>query len=401
MTIELAGLYKHLHANPELAYAERETAALAAKHARELGYEVTEGVGGTGVVALLRNGPGPVVLLRADMDALPVHEETGLGYASTRPGLMHACGHDMHVTWLLGALEELAEHAPGWNGTVMAVFQPAEENGGGAQAMVDDGLFERFPMPSVALGQHLVNLPAGTVGYRAGNFMAASDAVRVKLFGRGGHGSRPETTVDPVVMAAATVLRLQTIVAREIGPLDTAVVTVGSMHAGSAANIIAPDAELLLSVRSFNPAVREAVLASIERIVKAEALASGAPVEPQIVREGGYPVLHNDSAATAKTVAALGRALGTRNVIERQPVMGSEDFGNFGRAAGVPSCFWFVGGCDPQAFAAAAVTGRLDIDIPSNHSPHFAPVLEPTLRTGVDTMVAAARAWLADGNPAS
>ncbi len=392
--IELAELYRHLHAHPELAYQEHETAALAAKHARELGCEVTEGVGRTGVVALLRNGSGPTVLLRADMDALPVHEETGLAYASTKPGLMHACGHDMHVTWLLGALEELAARAAEWSGTVLAVFQPAEESNGGAQMMIDDGLFERFGTPTVALGQHLVNLPAGTVGYRAGDFMAASDALKVTLHGRGGHGSRPETTVDPVLMAAATVLRLQGIVAREVAPSDTAVVTVGAIHSGSAVNIIPSEAELLVSIRSFAPEVRERLLASIERIVKAEALASGAPAEPEIIYTGGYPVLRNDPAATVKTADALAASLGAGRVIERQAVMGSEDFGYFGRAAGVPSCFWFVGGCDPQAFAAAEAVGRLDVDIPSNHSPHFAPMLDPTLRTGVQTMVSAARAWL-------
>lgn len=391
----LAELYRHLHAHPELSFSEHETAALIAKRVRELGYEVTEGVGRTGVVALLRNGPGPTVLLRADMDALPVTEETGLPYASTRPGVMHACGHDMHVTCLIGALAALCDDRANWSGTVMAVFQPAEENGGGAQVMLDDGLFERFGTPDIALGQHVVPLPAGFVGYRPGPFMAASDAVQVKLLGRGGHGSRPEATVDPVVMAAATVMRLQTIVSREVAALDSAVVTVGAIHAGATTNIIAPEAELLLTVRSFTPQVRQKVLASIERIVNAEAAASGAPAAPEITRMGGYPVLANDPIAMATTAEAIGAELGGDLVREQDPVLGSEDFGAFGAAAGVPSCFWFFGGVDPQAFARASEAGRLERDIPSNHSPFFAPVIEPTLSTGVRAMTAAAKAWLA------
>lgn len=390
----LADLYRHLHAHPETAFEEHETAALIAGRVRELGYEVTEGVGGTGVVALLRNGSGPTVLLRADMDALPVQEATGLPYASTRPGVMHACGHDMHVTWLIGALEALAAQQGEWAGTVMAVFQPAEEGGNGAQVMVDDGLFDRFGVPDVALGQHLVNLPAGVVGFRPGPFMAASDAFQVRLIGRGGHGSRPETTVDPVVMAAATVMRLQTVVAREVAASDSAVITVGAIHGGTTTNIIAPYAELMLTVRTFVPEVRARVLSAVERIIKAEALASGAPREPEISVIGGYPVLYNDPEATVRTAQALATALGPDQVRERPAVMGSEDFGTFGAAAKVPSCFWFLGGCDPAAYAAAEAAGRLDLDIPSNHSPHFAPVLDPTLSSGVLAMTAAARAWL-------
>ncbi|HEX6683362.1 MAG TPA: amidohydrolase [Candidatus Limnocylindrales bacterium] len=390
----LADLYRHLHAHPEIAFQEHETAALVAKRVRELGYEVTEGIGVTGVVALLRNGTGPTVLLRADMDALPMAEATGLPYASTKPGVMHACGHDMHVTWLIGALDELQRTRDEWSGTIMAVFQPAEEQGGGAQVMVDDGLFDRFSPPDVALGQHVVPLPAGIIGVRPGPFMAASDAIRVKLFGRGGHGSRPESTVDPVVMAAAVVMRLQTIISREVSPLETAVLTVGAIHAGTTTNIIPTEAEMLLTVRSFSAPVRERILAALDRIVRAEALASGADQLPEVERLGGYPILENDETATERTMAGIAAAVGPENIQDQPLIMGSEDFGTFGSVAGVPSVFWFVGGGDPEKVAAAKAAGRLDEDVPTNHSPFFAPVIEPTLRTGITTMVAAARVWL-------
>jgi len=398
---DLADLYRDLHANPELSFAEHRTAALVAARARDMGYEVTEGVGRTGVVAVLRNGSsrrqrpaGPTVLLRADMDALPVQEATGLPYASTRPGVMHACGHDMHVAWLIGALDVLRRTRTEWSGTVLAVFQPGEESGGGARGMVDDGLFDRFGRPDVALGQHVAPLPAGVVGYRSGPAMASSDSVDVRLHGRGGHGARPETTVDPVVMAAATVMRLQTVASREVAGVDTAVVTVGAIHAGTKHNVIPAEAELRISVRAFEEPVRRRVLDAISRIVRAEAAASGAPVEPEIVVTDGYPVLVNEPGATTRAMAAIGAEIGTDRVIEVPPVTGSEDFGVFGTAAGVPSCYWYVGGADPQGYAAAAAAGRLDQDVPSNHSPLFAPVVEPTLSGGVRAMVAAARAWL-------
>ena len=400
---DLADLYRDLHAHPELSFAEHRTAGVVAGRVRGLGYEVTEGVGGTGVVAVLRNGAGPTVLLRADMDALPVQEATGLPYASTRRGtdpagkdvpLMHACGHDMHITWLLGALDLLRRDVSAWSGTVLAVFQPAEEVGGGAQAMVDDGLFDRFGRPDVALGQHVVPQPAGRASYRTGPAMASSDTLDVVLHGQGGHGARPETTVDPIVMAAATVLRLQTVVARELAAIETAVVTVGSIHAGTKHNIIPPEARLGLTVRAFTEPVRRRVLDAIERIVRAEADASGAPVAPEILQVGHYPVLVNEPEAAQRTMAAIGAELGPDQIDEAPPVMGSEDFGVFGTSAGVPSCFWFVGGIDPQRYADAEAAGRVEQDIPSNHSPFFAPVLEPTLSIGVRTMVAAAREWL-------
>ncbi len=395
----LADLYRHLHAHPEISYQEVETAALIAKRVREIGYDVTEGVGRTGVVALLRNGSGPTVLLRADMDALPMKEQTGLPYSSVDDSAMHACGHDMHVTWLIGALAELYAMRSEWSGTILGVFQPAEEGGAGAQAMIDDGLFTRFGTPDVALGQHVTPLSAGMIGHRAGAFMAASDSFTVKLFGRGGHGSRPETTVDPILLAASTIMRLNTIVSREVPAAETAVLTVGAIHSGTAANIIPAEAEMLITTRTFDGRVRQRVHDALRRVVAAEATASGADTAPEVLLTQSYPVLVNDPAATARTMAAIGAALGEDKLVAQPLIMGAEDFGAYGTAAGIPSCFWYVGGTDPAKFAAAEQAGRLEQDIPSNHSPMFAPVLEPTLSTGITAMVAAAREWLSGTSP--
>jgi hippurate hydrolase len=402
---DLAELYRDLHAHPELSFAEVRTAGEVAKRLTSLGLDATPGVGGTGVVCVLRNGTGPTVLLRADMDALPVAERTGLPYASTARGtdrdgndvpVMHACGHDMHVTCLLGALDLLAAARTSWTGTVLAVFQPAEELGGGADAMVDDGLFERFGTPDVVLGQHVAPMPAGMAGAHPGPAFAGSDSLLVRLFGRGGHGSRPETTIDPVVMAAATVLRLQTVVAREVAGGDTAVVTVGSLHAGSKDNIIPDEAELRLNIRSYTPQVRDRVLAAVHRVIRAEAVASGAEREPLIAVTDSFPVLVNDVAATERTAAALRAALGADLVVDPGAVTGSEDFGVFATRAGVPGCYWLFGGVDPAAFMAAAQAGTRDRDIPSNHSPLFAPLVEPTIDTGVTALVGAALEWLGE-----
>ena len=275
-----ADVYRDVHAHPELGFAETRTAGIAGSHLSSMGFEVTAGVGGTGVVGLFRNGPGPTVLVRADMDALPVLEATGLPYASTQVStdpagnqtpVMHACGHDVHVACLLGACERLAESPDTWSGTLMAVFQPAEELGSGARAMIDDGLFTRFGTPAVVLGQHVAPLPAGLIGLRVGAAFAAADSLKVTLHGQGAHGSRPEVSVDPVVMAAATVLRMQTIVSREIPAGETAVVTIGTLHAGTAVNIIPDRAELGFSIRTFSTDVRDQVLAAIERIACGEA----------------------------------------------------------------------------------------------------------------------------------
>ena len=406
---ELAALYRDLHTHPELAFAEHRTADIVASRLSDLGYQVTTGVGGTGVVGVLANGAGPTVLLRADMDGLPVLEQTGLPYASTIRAkdsggvdvpVMHACGHDMHVTCLLGAAAELAAASDDWQGTLLLVFQPAEEAGEGARAMIRDGLYERFPVPDIVLGQHVMPLPAGVLGVHGGNAMAAADALRVVLHGSGGHGSRPETTVDPILMAAATVLRLQGIVAREVAASETAVLTVGALRAGTAANIIPDQAELLLSLRSFNDTVRDTMRAAIDRIIRAEAAASGAPKEPEITTTVSFPVLVNDPAASARLAEVFNAGVGL--ALDPGPVTGSEDVGLLATAADVPCVYWFLGGSDPALFTGVTTVeeARTIVDgLPSNHSPLFAPVIEPTLRTGISALTAAARCYLPGGRP--
>ncbi|MEU5951134.1 amidohydrolase [Streptomyces sp. NPDC047525] len=410
----LRALYEDLHAHPELSFQEVRTAGVVAAHLREHGWTVTEGVGGTGVVGVLSAGEGPVVLLRADMDALPVKEETGLSYASTATAVdgegsevpvMHACGHDMHVTCLLGASALLAANRNAWRGTVVAVFQPAEEVGG-APAMIADGFLERFPRAEVCLGQHVAPAPVGFIGTRPGPVMAASDSLRVRLCGRGGHGSTPETTVDPVVMAAAIVMRLQTVVSREVGAGQTAVVTVGSIHSGTKENIIPDTADLRINVRSTTPAVRDLVLAAVRRIIRAEAAASGAPKEPEITDFNAFPVTVNDPQATATVQAGLTRALGEGRVFTLpQTLTGSEDFGTFGTALQVPSVFWYFGGADPVAYEGVTLDALLENgippEIPGNHSPLFAPVPDPTIEVGVTSLLAAAAQWLTAGTEAA
>jgi amidohydrolase len=395
----LEDLYRDVHAHPELSLQERRTAGLAADRLRREGYEVVTEVGGTGVVGLLAHGDGPTVMLRADMDALPVREATGLPYASTTTAtdadgaevpVMHACGHDMHVAWLAGAATLLARAQDAWRGRLLVVFQPAEETAQGARAMIDDGLFERFPRPDVILGQHVMPAPAGRIGYRPGITQAAADSLEVRLFGRGAHGSMPESSVDPVVMAAATVLRLQTIVSRETAPAQAAVVTVGALQAGTKDNVIPDEALLKLNVRTFDEGVRSHVLDAIERIVNAEAQASGAPRAPEITTTEHYPLTVNDPARTERVAAALRARLGADRVRELgAPYSASEDFGSFGTEWGVPSVFWYVGGTDPDAWRAAEQAGRIAQDIPTNHNPAFAPVIHPTLETGVEAMIAA------------
>ncbi|MGD8193063.1 amidohydrolase [Herbiconiux sp. P18] len=390
----LAELYRDLHRHPELAFEETRTAGIAAARLRAVGFDVIEGIGRTGVVGVLRNGDGPTVLLRADMDALPVDEDTDLDYASTVDGVMHACGHDVHVASLIGAADRLAQSRDEWAGTVIALFQPAEENGDGAQAMIDDGLFERVPMPDVVLGQHVGPAPAGAVGVHPGPAFAGANSIDITIHGRGGHGSRPETTIDPIVLAAAIVLRLQTIVAREVAPQETAVVTVGRLSAGTKNNIIPDTAQLGLTVRAFTEPVRLRIIDAIERIVRAEAAASGAP-EPLIHYAQSFPVLVNDALAADRVDAAFRAAFGDASVLDPGQVSGSEDVGVLATAAGAPLVYWILGGVDAASYLAAAAAGTLDRDVPSNHSPHFAPVIEPTLTRGVDALVTAARAWLA------
>jgi amidohydrolase len=400
---DLEALYKDVHAHPELSMQETRTADLAAQHLRDNGYEVTTGVGKTGVVGLLRNGDGPTVMLRADMDALPVREASGVDYASTVTAtdaeghagpVAHACGHDMHVAWLTGVTALLAKQRNVWRGTVMAVFQPGEETAQGAQAMIDDGLFKRFPKPDVVLGQHVMVGPAGTVAGSAGPITSAADSLQIRIFGRGAHGSMPQASIDPIIMAAAIVLRLQTIVSREIAATDAAVVTVGVLQAGTKENVIPDEALIKLNVRTFDEGVRTHVLAAIERIVNAEAQASGAPRAPEITPLDRYPLNVNDKQASDRVAEALRRHFGSDRVRHTGPAPASEDFGCFGTEWNAPSVYWFVGGTDPEIYAKAKAEGRIN-DLPVNHSPKFAPVIHPTLETGVEAMVAGALAWLA------
>jgi amidohydrolase len=402
MRSELTAFYQDLHRNPELSLHETRTASRAAERLRGAGYNVATGIGTTGVVGILENGVGPTVMLRADMDALPVGEQTGLAYASSARGVdpdgepvpvMHACGHDLHVTCLTAAAALLAQNRDRWRGRLMIIFQPAEEIGSGARAMIDEGLFDRFGKPDVVLGQHVTPGPAGALFWRSGVSMSAADSMEIKLFGRGAHGSRPQSSVDPIVMAASLVLRLQTIVAREVAPSDQVVVTVGSLHAGTKENIIPEQASIKLNVRSFVPEVRKRVLESIRRIAVAEASASGAPREPEFRPLNQFPILTNDPEATGRTVGSLIRHFGDERIHEIPLVNASEDFGEFGSAAGCPSVFWYFGGLDPERIRAAEKEGRLD-EIPSNHSPLFAPVIEPTLTVGVQALVAGALTWL-------
>ncbi|KAA9158215.1 amidohydrolase [Amycolatopsis acidicola] len=394
----LEELYLDLHRHPELSFAEHRTAAELARRLGESGYEVHTGIGGTGVLGVLRNGDGPVVLLRADIDALPVEERTGLEYTSEEHGVMHACGHDMHAAWLSGAADLLAKAKESWQGTLLAVFQPGEERGSGAKTMVEDGLFDIAGKPSVCLGQHVVPGPAGWVLTRPGVIMAGTDALKVVLHGRGGHGSRPETTVDPAVLAASVVTRLQTIVSREISATDSAVVTVGSMHVGTAHNVIADHAELEINVRTFDEQVRAKVLAAIERIVRGEAVVAGCPKEPEITTIASFPVTKNDDEANAQVTEVFKQHFGQGHWLEAPLVTGSEDFSELARAAGARSVFWLTGGLEPEPVFTAIAAGRFEQDIPSNHSPLFAPIPHPTLRTGVEALVVGALHYLGGGS---
>ncbi len=403
---ELEAVYKDLHRNPELSMQEFRSAGIAADHLEAEGFEVTRGVGATGVVGVLRNGEGPTVMLRADMDALPVTEATGLPYASTvkvrdedgaEVGVSHVCGHDMHIAWLMGVARVLSRHRGAWHGTVLAVFQPGEETGRGAQSMIDDGMLERFPKPDVILGQHVVVGEAGTVGYRSGVILSAGDSLKVKLFGRGAHGSQPQTAIDPVIMAAATAMRLQTIVSREIAPSDTAVLTIGSLHAGVRENIIPEDATLKLNIRTYDEDVRSTMLAAVRRICCAECMASNAPREPEFTTISSFPVTRNDVESTERIALAFKAQFGER-AFETPPAGASEDFSLFGRAWKTPYVFWFVGGTDPGIHARAKAAGQLNT-LPNNHSPKFAPVIHPTLNAGLQAMLTAASVWLCRPGP--
>lgn len=403
MGIDLESLYMDLHRHPELSFQEFRTAAVVEEHLTTLGFDVHTTIGGTGVVGVLDNGDGPVVLLRADMDGLPVEELSGLDYASTATArdhtgqfvpVMHACGHDVHVTALIGAAEELVATSDEWAGTLIVLFQPAEEHGGGAQVMVDDGLYDLIPTPDVVLGQHVTPLPAGVLSLHDGVTMAGDDSLRITLHGVGGHGSRPEATVDPIVMAANVVQRLQQVVSRGIAATESAVITVGQLHAGTKNNIIPSSATLGLSVRTFDDAVRTTVLRAIERVVQAEAGAAGSPTAPEVIYEERYPVTVNHTDSVARLREAFTSEFGAHQIVDVGVVSGSEDVGNLALAAGAPLVYWFLGGADPALFEGMTDTDRMPANIPSNHSPYFAPVLQPTLTRGVEALVIAAREWL-------
>ncbi len=395
--------YKDLHQHPELSHQERRTARRVAGQLQDYGFTVQSGIGGTGVVGVLFNGSGPTVLLRADMDALPVREDTGAEYASTVTAqdadgqevpVAHACGHDVHVACLLGAGKLLAGHRGQWKGTLVTLFQPAEETGDGARGMVEDGLLERIPAPDVALAQHVLRGVAGTVGTRPGPVLSAADSVKITVYGRGGHGSMPQNTVDPVVLAALIIVRLQTVVSREVAPGETAVLTVGSCQAGTKSNVIPDRAVLQLNLRSYSQQTRQRMLAAIQRIVRAECQASGSPKDPDFEVFDSFPLTDNDLDTTNRVAVAFREHFGDRGTDLGQQTA-SEDFSDVPRAAGIPYTYWGIGGVDPQAYRAAEKAGRIEDDIPGNHSPNFLPVLQPTLRTGTEALVTAALAWLA------
>lgn len=393
-------LFKHLHANPELSLCEVKTSARMAEELKQAGYEVTTNVGGHGMVGLLRNGSGPTVLVRADMDGLPVREQTGLPYASTvttkdRAGnevsVMHACGHDVHMTCFIGTAQVLAQLKDRWQGTLVMVAQPAEEAGDGAKKMLDDGLFTRFPRPDFCIALHdSADLPAGVIGYTPGYSAANVDSVDITVRGFGGHGAHPDQTKDPVVLASQIVLALQTIVSREIKPGDPAVVTVGSIHGGTKHNIIPDEVRLQLTVRSYADEVREQLLAAIPRVTRGQAIAAGMPEDRlPVVRidAEGTPAVYNDPALTERLVGVFRATFGGTNVVERKPSMGGEDFSRYGRTEPrVPSFMFSLGAVSPSKYAESQRTGQ---PLPGLHSSLFVADPEPTLKTGVTAMAAA------------
>lgn len=391
---ELTQLYRHLHAHPELSYQEEQTAARIAAEWKQAGFEVTSGVGGHGVVGILKNGAGPLVMLRTDLDALPVTEDTNLVYASQvrvqdpsggEVGVMHACGHDVHMTSLTGVARFLGSHRELWSGTLMLVGQPAEERGGGAKAMLEDKLFDRFGKPDFALALHVdATIPTGSVGYRGGFAMANVDSIDITMRGKGGHGAFPHTTIDPIVQAAELVLSLQTIVSREVKPIEPAVVTVGAIHGGSKHNIIGDSCHLQLTVRSYTDEVRTQILEAVQRKAKAVAMSNRAP-EPEIVISEGTPALFNDEKLSARMAKPLKAVVGEQNFVEREPSMGGEDFGRFGRA-GVPILMFALGSVDAKRLERYQQLGQSP---PSLHSSQYYPDTDETLVTGVTAMTAA------------
>lgn len=392
---ETLELYTWLHAHPEVSFEEKETAAKLAEIWRDAGYEVTANVGGHGIVGVLKNGDGPTVMLRTDLDALPVTEQTPVSYASTQTvtredgsstGVMHACGHDIHMTNLTTALQWLAGHRKLWSGTIVAIGQPAEEHGAGAKAMLEDGLFERFPRPDYALAMHVGSeTPTGQISMRPGFSQANVDSVDITMKGRGGHGSAPHTTIDPIVQAAELVMSLQMIVSREIAPIEPAVITVGSIHGGTKHNVIGNDCTLQLTVRSYTPEIREQLLAAIRRRALGIAATYAAP-EPDVVLSEGTPSLKNDADLAARMRPVFSALLGPENVIQNEPSMGGEDFSRYG-IAGVPILMYQVGSVNQARLERFA---QLGIPPASLHSAVYYPDPEETLRVSVPAMVSAA-----------
>jgi len=393
---DVDALYIDLHRNPELSFQETQTSAKLAARLRALGFDVTTGIAKTGIVALLENGPGPTVMLRTELDALPVEEKTGLPFASTviaknaagqMTPVMHACGHDLHMAAWAGTARLMAEHRDRWSGTLMLVGQPAEEGLGGARAMLTDGLFTRFPKPDFALSLHDDDtMPAGTIGYHPGFFRSMSDTVTITVYGRGGHGAMPHNTIDPIVLASRVVLALQTIVSRENNPTDPIVITVGSIHGGTQANIIPDEVRLQLSVRTYTEEVRTRTFAAIRRIARGEANAAGAPREPLVETPArANPPVYNDPALTQRLAGALKQQLGDSLVVEMPAKMTSEDFSEYG-LAGVPSALLHIGAVHPAKLAAARTSG---IPVPAPHSPEWAPEREPTLKGAIRAEVTA------------
>ncbi|MBV9546536.1 MAG: amidohydrolase [Chloroflexi bacterium] len=391
-----------MHQHPELSNEEQHTAATAAETLRKARYEVHDKIGTTGVVGILENGNGPTVLVRADMDALPIKEDTGLPYASTdqqpdRSGrvvpVAHSCGHDVHVASLMGAARLLAANRSVWHGTFISLFQPAEELGSGANEMVEGGLARLIPKPDAALAQHVLAYPAGSVGTLAGPFLSTAASMRVTVYGRGSHGSMPQLSIDPVVLASMIVVRLQAIVAREVAPDEFAVLTVGQLSAGTKSNIIPDHAIIELNIRAYSESTRTQLINAIKRVVNGECMASGSSKNPEFQIFDEYPLTSNDPEVTAKVASAFKDYFGDRAfTAPRQSA--SEDFSRIPDALGTPYTFWALGGIDAKRWHAAEAAGTLASDIPANHSPHFAPVIEPTLRTGTAAIVVAALAWL-------
>jgi len=402
----MEALYKHFHRNPELSLYEFETADRMAEEFAAAGYEVTSDVGGTGVVGVLRNGEGPTVMIRGDMDGLPIEELTGVDYASQvttideqgrTVAVMHACGHDIHITNLIGVARKLSNMRGNWRGTVVLVAQPAEERGLGARAMIEDGLFTRFPRPDYNLGLHVTsNLPAGQAGYTPEYAMANVDSVDIIVHGTGGHGAAPHLTHDPVMLSAYIVTALQTLVARNLNPIEQGVVTVGSIHGGTKHNIISDRVDMQLTVRSYTDDNRALLLDGIARIARAQAAAMGLPEDrmPEVIVKNEYtPALYNDPELSARLADVLRSELGEENVERSKPVMGGEDFAMYGRTeARIPGFYFWLGSADPEAHALAEAEGR---SLPATHSPYFLPSYEKTLRTGARVMTAAALELLA------